>query len=572
MNVYLDSVLKKSCTMNDKADVKCLRFKEVGRENERSAQLNFGEMYNSGYGAGYSLDEVRLTQSALDSRAFLHAGSLTEVKEKVAGTVARWTFDAPGRSGETVGSAYGAIPSVDGAATYGLRGGTHLADASTWDGSLSAGGEMPPVFTNDVPCAYIWDPVTKRIANPDNATSVFFKHKSEDGAAAQVLTGSVVNTSLPVADVFPSNFTFECFVKCDKSFGGNVSSVFALHNGVGRDKMFARLSLQGTTNNGMIPVMISYGNTSISKWQKNMADGEWHHIAGYFDYSSGSSTEITLFTDYQEMNHTSIAGIQSFNPANVAVAFGSTIGANAFSGFIDEPRITIGNIGVDRFLRQFTPREDITGVWLVPTNSVLSGKEWYSPETDYLEGTWESGDIALSDSLPCLEATAKVGNRRVKLSNSAAFSGNGGMTIPCAATVGSKVFTVEANFCGNGTVFAKKMFGEKSSWAVRTTADGFASVEINGVTTTTAVAVGDGKWHHAALVVDCAGMQTAKLYIDGLEVASVDASGMTLDSGDFVVGEDFVGNIVGVRFSPGVVPPGKFMVAGPVPGFCIIYR
>ena len=572
MNVYLDSVLKKSCTMNDKADVKCLRFKEVGRENERSAQLNFGEMYNSGYGAGYSLDEVRLTQSALDSREFLHAGSLTEAKEKAAGTVARWTFDAPGRSGETVGSAYGAIPSVDGAATYGLRGGTHVIDASTWDGNLTAGGEMPPVFTNDVPYAYIWDPVAKRIANPDNATSVFFKHKSEDGAAAQVLTGSVVNTSLPVADVFPSNFTFECFVKCDKSFGGNVSSVFAFHNGVVRDKMFARLGLQGTTANGMIPLMISYGNTSISKWQKNMADGEWHHIAGYFDYSSGSSTEITLFADYQEMSHTSIAGIQSFNPANVAVAFGSTIGANAFSGFIDEPRITVGNIGIERFLRQFTPREDITGVWLVPTNSVLSGKEWYSPETDYLEGTWESGDIALSDVLPRAEAYVRLDGERIQIGKSVAFAGNGGMTIPCAATVGSKVFTVEANFCGNGTVFAKQMFGGKSSWAVRTTDGGYASVEIDGVTTTTSVNVDNGKWHHAALVVDRESTQTAKLYIDGGLVASVDASGMTLDSGDFVVGEDFVGNIVGVRFSPGVVSPERFLIAGAPSGLCIFCR
>ena len=97
-------------------------------------------------------------------------------------------------------------------------------------------------------------------------------------------------------------------------------------------------------------------------------------------------------------------------------------------------------------------------------------------------------------------------------------------------------------------------------------------VEINGVKTSTAVRVDDGKWHHAALVVDRASTQTAKLYIDANEVETVDVSSMTLDSGDFVVGEDFVGNIVGVRFSPGAVPCGRFMIAGPVPGLRFIFR
>ena len=35
---------------------------------------------------------------------------------------------------------------------------------------------------------------------------------------------------------------------------------------------------------------------------------------------------------------------------------------------------------------------------------------------------------------------------------------------------------------------------------------------------------------------------------------------------------DFVGNIVGVRFSPGAVPCGRFMIAGPVPGLRFIFR
>ena len=574
MNVYLDYVLKDSYTFNNNASIKCLRYTESDQESEGDVSFNIGEVNgNNNYAAGFSVDEVRLTQSALEVGAFLHATSEADCMEKAAGTLARWTFDAPERNGETVGSNYGAISSVDGVETFGLRGGTHAASAGNWESQLVGGGDFAPSYTNDIPHAYIWDPGAKRIVNPDNATSVFFRHASENGADAQVAMGSVLNTGSKIAGTFPSNFTFECFVKCDKTFQNNVSGLFGFFNGSAHQVIAsARYVALDLPSGGTTVRLIESGNSDTVTSSGKINDGEWHHVAANFDVSSGSSRTIKLWVDYEEKGTKTIDGASSFDPSKVAIVFGALPNDNAFSGFIDEPRISVGDIGVGRFLRPFTPRENISGVWLVPTNSVLSGKEWYSPETDYLEGTWESGDLALSGSLPCLEATVKVGNGRVKLSNSVAFSGNGGMTIPCAATVGTNVFAVEANFCGNGTIFAKKMFGGKSSWAVRSTSGGFASVEVGGVATATAVNVDDGKWHHVALIVDRASTRTAKLYIDGGLVASADASGMTLDSGDFVVGEDFVGSIVGVRFSPGVVQPNKFIIAGPAPGFCIICR
>ena len=573
MNVYFDYALKDSYAFNRHDSIKCLRYTESDQESEGAASLNIGEINgNNNHVAGLSVDEVRLTQSAIGADAFLHATFETDCKEKAAGTIVRWTFDAPGRNGETVGSEYGAISTVDGDTTFGLRGGTRENNDGNWATQLTQGGDFAPVFTNDVRHAYIWDPGAKRIVNPDNATSVFFKHASEDGAATQVFTGSVLNTSSKIAETFPSNFTFECFMKCDKSFEKNVSGLFGFFNGSAAFARTGRYVGLDLPSGGKTVRLIESGNSDTVTSSVQMNDGEWHHVAANFDVSSGSSRTIKLWVDYEEKGSKTIDGASSFDPSKVAIAFGSLPGGYAFSGFIDEPRITFGNIGVERFLRPFTPRADITGVWLVPTNSVLSGKEWYSSETDYLEGAWESGDLALSGNLPRTETYVKIGGERIRLSKSIVFSGNGGMTIPCAATVGSKVFTVEANFCGNGTVFAKNMFGGKSSWAVRTTGDGFASVEINGVTTTTAVSVDDGKWHHAALVVDRASAQTAKLYIDGSEVVSVDVSAMTLDSGDFVVGEDFVGNIVGVRFTPAALQPNRFMAAGTIPGLCLIFR
>ena len=574
MNVYLDHAIKKTCSFNAG---KCLKYTESDQDTERSAQLDIGELSTS-YGADLSVDEVRLTQSAIGIDEFVHAAFETDCKEKIAGTVARWTFDAPGRSGETVGVEYGAISTIDTDAAYGLRGGTHVTTAGNFENQLVAGGDFAPIFTNDVPYAYIWDPGARRIMNPDNATSVYFKHANANGASEQVFTGSVLNTSSKITDAFPSNFTFECFMKCDKSFGKNVSGLFGFFNGsaVNAARYVAidlpNSTTQDSTTKTYIRLIESSNDNSVSIGQK-FDDGNWHHVAANYDVTSGSSRTIKLWVDYDLTETKTIEGASTFDPSKVAIGFGATPGGKAFSGFIDEPRISYGDIGVSRFMRRFTPREDITGVWLVPTNSVLSGKEWHSPDTDYLEGTWKAGDLALSGNLPCSETFVKIrGNGRVKLSHSVAFLGNGGLTIPCAATVGSKVFTVEANFSGSGTVFAKKMFGGKSSWAVRTSEDGIVSVEINGVATATAVNVDDGKWHHAALVVDRASAQTAKLYIDGTEAASVDASDMTLDSGDFVVGEDFIGNIVGVRFSPGAVSCGRFMIAGPVPGLRFIFR
>ena len=569
MNVYLDHAIKKTCAFTEG---KCLKYIESDQAAERSAQLDIGEM-SVNYGAGLCVDEVRLTQAAIGIDAFAHAAFETDCKEKVAGTVARWTFDAPGRSGKTVGGVYGAISTVDADAAYGLRGGTHAASSGYWETQLVEGGDFAPVFTNDVPHAYIWDPGTRRIMNPDNATSVFFKHADEDGASAQGFTGSVVNTSSKITETFPSNFTFECFMKCDKSFGKNVSGLFGIFNGSSVNaSRYVAIDLPNSTTKTNVRLIESGNDDVVTIRDKAADDGNWHHVAANYDVTSGSSRTIKLWVDYDLTATKTLEGAPTFDPAKVAIAFGAMPDGRAFSGFIDEPRISFGDIGVDRFLRQFTPREDLTGVWLVPTNSVLSGREWHSPDTDYLEGTWGTGDLVLSGNLPCSETFVRTGKGRVKLSHSVAFSGNGGLTIPCAATVGTNVFTVEANFSGSGTVFAKKMFGGKSSWAVTTADDGAVSVEINGVKTSTAVRVDDGKWHHAALVVDRASTQTAKLYIDANEVETVDVSSMTLDSGDFVVGEDFVGNIVGVRFSPGAVPCGRFMIAGPVPGLRFIFR
>ena len=62
----------------------------------------------------------------------------------------------------------------------------------------------------------------------------------------------------------------------------------------------------------------------------------------------------------------------------------------------------------------------------------------------------------------------------------------------------------------------------------------------------------------------------ATLYVDGVTATAVDISNMVVDGGDLVVGDDFTGNIVVVRFSPGCLEPAGFMVARREKGFVIL--
>jgi hypothetical protein len=83
MNVYLDYALKDSYAFNKDASIKCLRYTESDSEGEGAASLNIGEVNgNKNHVAGLSVDEVRLTQSAIEVDAFLHATFEADCKER----------------------------------------------------------------------------------------------------------------------------------------------------------------------------------------------------------------------------------------------------------------------------------------------------------------------------------------------------------------------------------------------------------------------------------------------------------------------------------------------------------
>ena len=522
----------------------------------------------------FTVDEVRISDSALTSDQFFRVG-WRGFTEGAGGTLAYWTFDAPGMSGTDVGTEYGAIQSVDKRDDLALCGATYTnevswTDGARWPNYWDENGQYQPMFTNDVPAAFVWDAEAGKIYNPGNATSVFFKHASEQGASPQSKVGSSLHSAnnYVYAVMAASNVTAECFVKCDKTFGNNTSSVFGLYRFLSRTDVYGGYGLIGLQNGGKRPVA-TIPNDKTTTSGSSIDDGKWHHVAMNYDLSSGDSVVAKLYVDYCYIGQVERVYTLSYVPEDLWFGFGAH-GLYAFSGMIDEPRITYGPADTNHFLRAFTPRENLTGVWLVQTNATLSGAEWYSPGTAYLSARWPDGAVTASDDMPFCETCIKPARKTVVASKSVKFSGAGGVTIPCAAIVGTNVFTVEANMCGSGTVLAKKRYGG-TSWSVGTDGDGRAVLGVNDSGTSTAVALGDGKWHHVA-IVDLESSNTATLYVDGEMAAGADASAMTVDSGDLVVGGDFTGNVIGVRFTPGCLSPEEFMTVSGSKGFIINFK
>ena len=518
----------------------------------------------------FTVDEVRISDSALTSDQFFRVG-WRGFAEGAGGTLAHWTFDAPGMSGTEVGAEYGAINSADARPDLALCGAT-FTNGSEWATYWDQNGDFQPMFTNDVPAAFVWDAEAGKIYNPDNATSVFFRHQSEQGDSPQSRVGSSLHSASNfVYDVMAaSNVTEECFIKLDKTFGNNNSAVMGLMRMLKRTDFYGGYSILTLTQGGTKP-LVQFPNNEKTPNASSIADGNWHHVAMNFDVSSGTSVVTRLYVDYDYIGSGERVYDFSFVPEDLVLTFGAFNQLYAFSGMIDEPRITYGPADTNHFLRAFTPRENLTAAWLVQTNATLTGAEWFSPEVPYLTAEWKADTVTLDDALPFSQTMIRPCGKAVAVSKSVKFSGVGGVTIPCAALVGTNVFTMEANVCGRGTVFAKKRYGG-TSWSVGTDSDGCAVLGVNDTLTASAVALDDGKWHHVALTVDRISANTATLYVDGVAVVSADVSDMVVDSGDFVVGGDFIGNIVGVRFSPGCLDPAEFMTVSRANGFSIIVR
>ena len=483
---------------------------------------------------------------------------------------AYWDFDSPGTAFEYFPGAVGELGAVSGLKSLGLTGGVKLNNDYHANGSTVAQSkDFRPYLTNDVPCAYTWDAASGRIINPENLTAVRFTVEDTNNTAC--VSGSLVKAPNS-GDCFPSNVTVELFVR-----------------------EYARLAFASMMNLGdngsvawMIDTMdvlpmprirmdfIGYANTTWG-FSKGFDDYEWHHVALTIE-TTETGTKVNGYLDYTNRLSGTKNAFMRLASGYYCVNFGGICG-RSWDGMVDEPRITEGILAPEHFMRPFTPREDLTGVWLADG---VKGEELLSPDTAYLTASFDAAAVTASDDLPFAATTVKVGGRSRTVPKSAHFSGEAGLVVPCAAVVGSRSFTVEATVRGKGMMAAKaRAFGK--SWAVGVSDDGFAQMRFDdvalgaevAVTTNLAVSaatVDDGEWHHLAMTVDRDATQTATLYVDGVSVATADVSGMKIDAGDFEIGCGWTGEIVAVRYSPGALAPADFLKVTPPTGTTVIIR
>lgn len=483
---------------------------------------------------------------------------------------AYWNLDSPDTTFEYFPAAVGTLGAVSGVQSLGLRGcyyGGYNYYPNDTEAAISSG--CRPYLTNDVPCAYTWDEASGRIINPENETAVRFTNM--DTTRVDCVNGSLVQ-AYNAGDYFPSNMTVELFVRqyfrptfaCMMNLGDQNNAIWMIDTLSNTDTPRTRLDLVGASN----------WNLAFSK---GFGNNGWHHVALTIE-TTETGTKVMGYLDYTNRLSNSSAHFLALGKGTRYINIGSTCG-RAWDGMIDEPRITKGILPPERFMRPFTPRADITGIWLADG---VKGQELLSPETGYLTATYDAASVTASDELPFGATVVKVRGKSQFIPKSAHFTGASGLVVPCAAVVGSRDFTVEATVRGKGVAAAKaRAFGK--SWALCTTDAGLAAMRFDDVTlgaevgvstnvVASAVDIDDGDWHHVAMAVDRTASNTATLFVDGESVATADVSGMKIDAGDFEIGNGWTGEIVAVRYSPGVLAPADFLKVSPPAGTFLILR
>ena len=512
------------------------------------------------FGAGFSgrMLGLRCTPSALVARDILSVG--------LRPFVAWWPFTTADDNGTSVTN----VAAVDGNPQH-----TLVATLS------NVTDEYRPSVTDDVPAKVLWDASSGKVLNPDNRTALYFRNNGSYSGSGWVNgDGGGYLASASACNSFGSSYTIEMFIKPAHTYSDKVTGLL----GVGMDDesllhMAAYHSARYNTYlkiKGSAQVQVGYASSS-----DDLAPGEWHHVAVTVDAGAtpGSMT-VTSYVDYtpgKSFTTNATFDISAAYNLSIGVAGGNRV----FEGLIDEVRVSSGALSSDAFMRSLAVRSDLTGVWLVDG---LSGVEHYDGgATSYLTGTL-AGGVSLSGELPIRSMRFKVaGKRSIKPSASVSFDGTGVISIPCGAVAGADDFTFEATVCGTGTVAAKRRYGG-NSWKFGIGSDGipFMKFDIGDASmaySTAASVFAEGgsqvdvtAWHHVAMVCDRLSSKVATLYVDGIAVATADISGMVLDDGAVVLGGDFVGKMVGARFSASALDASRFMPAERQHGYIISIR
>ena len=212
------------------------------------------------------------------------------------------------------------------------------------DISLTPGGVYRPSYTNVFPFGATWmDPASG--VKGMNRRGLFFKTSWGSGGGHSSIVRVNDNEKLHLQRI-----TVEMMVKYTGTKMPDLAlTVAAMRNATGANYAWhMQVSKEGKLSVSLTGESGSTHNTAPA--DKNILDGNWHHIA--FVYNGSTLYWYVDYTQVHAQSHTGGA-LKYSGSLEGKLCIGATDGANArrWHGFIDEVRISDKALSVDDFLR-----------------------------------------------------------------------------------------------------------------------------------------------------------------------------------------------------------------------------
>lgn len=433
-----------------------------------------------------------------------------------------------------------------------------LGDAREYDGlgMKSAGGQFPTLAAT-VPAPIIWDGFLGAALNTNNVRALFCKKTnpasvSKDGGFVGITNAYAFFRS----ESSPTNvrpFTLEMFAKVN-SFSNQWTDIFGLMRSNGNVTVAMQIR-----SSGDLQVRFDYnavGTTNFSPgWNKGrvlpdftFTNQAWHHLAIVYN----GATRLRCYMDHKLLPEGDVAVdplVLEQPYARLNLGWGNDNVGQPFDGFIDEARLTEGELSPDQFLHAglvtnavevFYPL-CIGGTTLSTIPSSLDSSAVFSACAT--NASW---------AVPATKAgTLLFNNTTYLVTNVVALAGTTKIQIPALAFSTLQAFTMECvakldSVATSGTLLAKP-----GDWQLTVNAGVLA---LNGETVGTQLS--DLAFHHVAVVYDGA---QSRVYIDRTCVATL-AGVLPQMNNPFVVGENLVGQLFGLRLKDSALVPADFMV------------
>ena len=298
--LYVDGLLAKSVTLTGN-----LHYKD-------DAPLYIGASQMGYYVSGGFIDEVRISDKALQPNQFLHMKSVNLEK----------TLFHAGFEGDLGVETTMSIPEFTG-----------VEGRVDTEGSPS----LPGFDAQDVPYERIGDRLGNEIRKP-NASSVFLKDSTITYPHCPNLESPEMTIEFFMKYQAASNYA--SIVRFGKSYT-NPEFHPVWNIGLNRDASQIMMRIDTTTTENQAR---EFGNTFL--------DGEWHHVAVTIAQREGGIT-LRMYDNYKQVGADRLlTGSLNYEKGSCLGIGRSSVSKAGFTGWIDELRISRGVLSVDEFMRR----------------------------------------------------------------------------------------------------------------------------------------------------------------------------------------------------------------------------